>query len=106
MAINKNAKKETGTEELINYDVKVLKVTPRPKRENCYRLNLNVNGVIIYGMDYVTYTNKKGEEKVFMAFPQYQDANNNYWNHVYFPVNDPKYKPVFEDIERQIEILL
>lgn len=109
MAINRTstAKKENvEKEELIAYKVKVLKVTPRPKREGCYRFSLEVNGVTIYGMEYITYTSKQGEERTFISFPQYQDKDQNYWNHCYFPINDPKYASVKEDIERQIENLL
>lgn len=107
MAINKKVNTEEK-KELVNYVVKVLKVSARKGKPNCYRFNLEVNGIIIYGMDYITYTDRGGKEQNFIAFPQYKSNNGEekYYNHVYFPINDPDYKSVKEDIERQIESLL
>ena len=103
-------KKENNTEQKkevrTDYTVKVLKVTPRQNREGCYRFNAEVNGITIYGMEYITYTAKGGDQRSFVAFPQYQSSDGKYYNHVYFPVNDPLNTKVFEDIERQIEELL
>ena len=106
MAINKTNKTEEQAEEKIVYTVKVLKATPRKNKPNCYRFNAVVNGITVYGMDYITYTGKNGDERTFIAFPQYQSSDGNYYNHVYFPVNDPKYGDVYADIEKQIEALL
>lgn len=105
MAINKKETKQESQEK-VQYNVKVLKVTPRPKKEGCYRINLEVNGITIYGMEYVTYTSKEGKQREFIAFPQYQDKQGGYWNHVYFPINDPNYRDVFEAIETQIGSML
>ena len=108
MAINntKNEKQENKKEIRTDYEVRVLKVTPRQNREGCYRFNAEVNGITIYGMEYITYTAKGGDQRSFVAFPQYQSSDGKYYNHVYFPVNDPLNTKVFEDIERQIEELL
>lgn len=103
-------KKENTTEQKkevrTDYTVKVLKVMPRQNREGCYRFNAEVNGITIYGMEYITYTAKGGDQRSFVAFPQYQSSAGKYYNHVYFPVNDPLNTKVFGDIERQIEELL
>lgn len=108
MAINntKNEKQENKKEIRTDYEVKVLKVTPRQNREGCYRFNAEVNGITIYGMEYITYTAKGGDQRSFVAFPQYQSSDGKYYNHVYFPVNDPLNTTVFADIEKQIEALL
>ncbi len=108
MAIqNKKENTEKKEREIrTDYEVKVLKVTPRQNREGCYRFSAEVNGITIYGMEYITYTAKGGDQRTFIAFPQYQSSDGKYYNHVYFPVNDPLNTKVFEDIERQIEDLL
>lgn len=107
MAIKKeNTVEEKKEEEKIVYSVKVLKATPRKNKKDCYRFNAVVNGVTIYGMDYITYTSKTGDERSFIAFPQYQSSDEKYYNHVYFPVNDPMNATLFADIEKQIEALL
>ena len=105
MAITK--KNETEKKEVrTDYQVKVLKVTPRQNRKDCYRFNAEVNGVTIYGMEYITYTAKNGDEGCFIAFPQYKGSDEKYYNHVYFPVNDPMNTTLFSEIEKQIESLL
>lgn len=110
MAITKNEKKANAEKaaEKINYAVQVLKVSARKGKPNCYRFNLNVNGIIIYGMDYVTYTDRAGKERCFMSFPQYKSSSGDdkYYNHCYFPINDPEYADVFAEIEKQISDLL
>lgn len=105
MAINK--KEEQKKEEVrTDYEVTVLKVKARENRKDCYRFNAEVNGVTIYGMEYITYTAKNGDERSFIAFPQYQSSDGKYYNHVYFPVNDPLNATLFDSIETQIESLL
>lgn len=107
MAIQKKENTNEQKKEVrTDYEVKVLKVTPRQNREGCYRFNAEVNGITIYGMEYITYTTKSGDQRSFVAFPQYQSSNGKYYNHVYFPVNDPLNTKCFGDIERQIEELL
>ena len=103
MAINKKNEEKTVRTD---YEVKILKVTPRKNREGCYRFNADVNGVQIYGMEYITYTAKGGDQRSFVAFPQYQGSDGKYYNHVYFPVNDPMNTAIFDAIEKQIEALL
>lgn len=108
MAIQKkeNNTTEQKKEVRTDYEVKVLKVTPRQNREGCYRFNCEVNGITIYGMEYITYTAKGGDQRTFIAFPQYQSSDGKYYNHVYFAVNDPLNTKCFSEIERQIEELL
>lgn len=105
MAIQKKSE-ATNEGKKMEYTVRVLKVTPRANREGCYRFNCEVNGITIYGMEYITYTAKGGDQRHFCAFPQYQSSDGKYYNHVYFPVNDPNNKAAFDEIERQISELL
>ena len=103
-------KKENTTEQKkevrTDYEVKVLKVTPRQNREGCYRFNAEVNGITLYGLEYVTYTAKGGDSRSFVAMAQYQGSDGKYYNHYYFPVNDPLNTTLFAEIEKQIESLL
>lgn len=105
MAIQ-NTKKETNEGKKQEYVIKVLKVTPRKNREGCFRFNAEVNGVTVYGMEYITYTAKGGDQRSFIAFPQYQSSDGKYYNHVYFPVNDPNNTAPFDSIEKQISDIL
>lgn len=96
MAINK---KETKTEER-NYDVKVLSCR---EVNGAYALNLEVNGVTLYGAWYRTYTDKKTkEEKGFVAFPSHKGNDDKYYNHCWFPINEN----TLADIEKQMNAML
>lgn len=107
MAINRTEKKANAETEATVYDVQVIKVSTRKGKPDCYKFNCVVNGITIYGMDYITYTDRAGKQQQFISFPQYKSQNDEkYYNHVYFPINDPAYRPVFESIEKQIESLL
>lgn len=108
MAITKKNENTTEQKKEVrtDYQVRVLKVTPRKNRPGCYRFNVEVNGVTIYGMEYITYTAKGGDERSFCAFPQYQSSDGKYYNHVYFPINDPLNTTIFAEVEKQIEALL
>ena len=86
------------------YAIRVLKVREIKDRPGCYRFNAEVNGVTIYGMQYITFTNKSGKETSFVSFPSYKGSDGKFYNNAYFPIeNDSK---EFQTIEKQISDLL
>lgn len=86
MAIEKKNKKQ---EQETNNTIKVLKVKEIKDRKDCYRFNMEINGVTIYGCQYITYTDANGNEKCFISFPQYKSKNDDkYYNHVYVKLSD------------------
>ena len=103
MAIKKNeAKKEDRKVEYKPAEIGVSKVKEIKGKKDCYRFTLTINGVDIYGCSYVTYTGKEGEEKNFIAFPQYKGSDGKYYNNCWFPINDPAYRKEYELIEELI----
>ena len=68
MINNKKENKSASSEEKIEYQVKVLAVRPIKDRKGCYRFNAVVNGVTIYGLQYISFQNKTGEQKEFISF--------------------------------------
>ena len=103
---NKEEKKEVRKFEYKPAEIGVSKVREIKGKDDCYRFNLEINGVSIYGCSYITYTNKEGKEDNFIAFPQYKGSDGNYYNTCWFPINDPAYRKEFEEIENQISKLI
>lgn len=98
MAIKKNSK----AEENFEYKVKVLKAKDFTKGDTTIAINLLVNGVTIYGCWYRSGTDKNGKEYSMVTFPSHKGNDDNYYNHVYFKINDD----ILSDIEKQIEALI
>lgn len=86
------------------YAIRVLKVREINDRPDCYRFNAEVNGVTIYGMQYITYTNKNGKKASFVSFPSYKGSDGKFYNNCYFPIEDDSDE--FRVIEMQITDLL
>lgn len=103
MAIKKNTTKETAKVERPAYeykDIKVSRVKENKNKEDCYRFNLTVNGITLYGCQYITYTAKNGDRSSFISFPSYKGTDGKWYNHCYFPI-EPGSK-AFEEVEKQI----
>lgn len=61
-----------------------------------------VNGITIYGCNWIEGTNKKGELYEFVAFPSKKGKDDKYYNHVWFAIDDE----LLDEIGTQIEKLL
>ena len=105
MAIKKTNKEETKKAPQVEYkpaEISIAKVKPVKGKEDCYRFNLTINGVTIYGCSYVTYTNKDGKEDNFIAFPSYKGSDGEHYNTCFFPINNPAYRKEYELVEELI----
>lgn len=92
-----------SAKEPVKFNVEVLKASAIPGKENCYRFNLNVNGVTIYGMKSIAYVDDKTKEpRSFIAFPGYKGNDEKFYNNAWFPVSSE----VQDEIEKQIGNLL
>lgn len=86
-------------QETIKYDVKVIRATECKSGD--IALDLEVNGVTIYGCFYITRQTKNGEAS-FVAFPQRKGSDGKYYKYVYFPISDE----LLSEIEKEIEVLI
>ena len=102
MAINKNAKTEAKKESAMQYIIKVTRAKENANRPNSYRFSMNVNGIDINGCNYITYTDRSGEQKSFISFPQYKGSDDKYYNHCYFKISDDDFKIIEQQIEKII----
>ena len=102
MAIQKAKKNEKKKVEYKPIEIEVSRVKEIANRDDCYRFTLTINGVDINGCQYITYTTKEGEEGNFISLPAYKGSDNKYYNHAYFPINDPAYAKEFAQIENMI----
>lgn len=84
MAIKKAQKQEKET----NNTIEVLKAREIKDRKDCYRFSMRVNGVTIYGCQYITYTDRDGNEKNFVSMPQYKGSDDKCYNHCWVELSD------------------
>ena len=82
------------------YHVEVLKVTSR--KEKKINFNARVNGVTIYGMQYIEYVNKEGQPGSMIVPPSYKGSNGQYYNNAWFPIS----RELKAEIEKQLDALL
>ena len=108
MAIKKNNtntnKEEKKMENNMKYAVMVSNVKEIPNREGCYRFQLEVNGVKIYGMQYIHYTTKAGKEGDLISFPSYKGSDGEFYNNCWFPCGSDT--EAFKEIEKQLEVIV
>lgn len=100
-----DAKNKKKDEELHVYDVEILKVKDFSKDgKTCIAVDLQVNGVKIYGCWYRVYEDRKkpGEEKGFISFPSRQGSDGKYYQYAWFPISED----LLQDLEKQIETML
>ena len=65
-------------------------------------VDLEVNGVMIYGCYYREGEDKNGKEYNMLAFPSKKGSDGKYYNHAYFKISDE----LLENIQQQIDSLL
>lgn len=95
MAIQRKAKAEA---EVTNYDIKVTRA--KELDNGTIMFDMTVNGVQVYGCSYKTLKRKdNGEEFAKIGFPSRKDSDGNYYNQVYFKVNDDLVKVIEKAIE-------
>ena len=98
-------------EDKTTYTVKVIKVRPVKDKDNIVFFSANVNGVQIYDMKFIFYTDSEtGEEKSMIGFPsdKYNDkatGEEKFANKAYFPVSDELKADVLSQIEEKLKKL-
>ena len=97
MAIQKKAQK--SEESKVTYNIKV---TRAKELENCIMFDMEVNGILIYGMCYRSGKTKEGKDYTLVSFPSRKGNDGKYYNHCWFRIDDA----MITDIEKQIEALI
>ena len=83
----------------MKYDITVTRATERANKPDCYRFSMTVNGITINSCDYITYTDRSGVRKSFVAFPQYKGSDGKYYNLAWFKISDEDFKIIEQQIE-------
>lgn len=96
MAVNR---KKEQQKETMKYDVKVIRATECKSGD--IALDLEVNGVTIYGCFYVT-RKVRDVDVSFITFPSRKGSDGKYYKYVYFPISDEQ----LPEIEKEIEALI
>lgn len=96
MAIKRESKAQ---KQEANYDVQILRA--RDNGDKGIAIDLEVNGVKLYGAWYKTYEDRKkqGEETSFISFASRKGTDGKWYNYYYFPVSDE----LLAEIEKKIE---
>lgn len=105
MAIKGGAKKAAKEPEF-EYDVQVLKAKDFSKDgKTAIAVDLQVNGVKIYGCWYWVYEDRKkpGDEKGFISFPSRQGSDGKYYQHAWFPISDDLLAKIEVEIGKLLE---
>lgn len=95
---------EETTKQDINFDIKVTKA--KVISEGRVNFNIVVNGVSIYGMHLVEYTNKDGQPGTLINFPQWKgekDGQTTYNNYCFFPISKELKEDIIKKIDEVIE---
>lgn len=87
------------SEEKTNYVVNVKRA--KQWESGNISVDLEVNGVTVYGCSYVQ-GKKNDKEYAFISFPSQKGKDGNYYNHAFFPIS----AELLADIEKQIEAML
>ena len=104
MAIKKTAKANVKDESYV-YDVNILRVKDFSRDgKTAIALDLEVNGVKIYGCWYRVYEDRKkpGEEKGFISFPSRQGSDGKYYQHAWFPISEDLLEKLEKEIEKKL----
>lgn len=100
MALKSKAQEQK--QEAAKYDVKVTRAKDFTKDgKTCVAIDMEVNGVTIYGSYYRCGTDKNGKEYSMVSFPS-KKSGEKYYNHAYFPISEE----VMDSIEKQIDQLI
>ncbi len=100
MALKSKAQEQQKEEK--QYDVKVTRAKDFTKDgKTCVAIDMEVNGVTIYGSYYRCGTDKNGKEYSMVSFPS-KKSGERYYNHAYFPISEE----VMDSIEKQIDALI
>lgn len=64
---------------------------------------VKINGVTIYGCRAVTYTDKEGKSKDFLAFPERKGSDGKYYKHAYIALSQEDQQKICDAIWAKLE---
>lgn len=82
------------------FEVSVTRAREIKKEDNeqVIAFDINVNGIIIYGMIYRSGVSENGKDYELISFPARKGTDNKYYNHVYFPISRELQDGIIEQI--------
>ena len=89
MAIAKKTKEAKTIPQVEDHAIRILKASEMKDRADCYRFSMEINGITVYGCQYITYTDRDGKIGTFISFPQYYAKNQDkYYNHAWCALSE------------------
>lgn len=92
----KGSTKKTET----NYDVKVTRA--KEIKEGTVAFDMVVNGVTVYGCWYREGKDKKGNDYEIISFPSHKGADDKYYNHVWFKIEDDVKADIIDQLQKMV----
>lgn len=97
---------KSNKEEKTNIDFQVFVTKAKVIGEGRVNFNIIVNGVSIFGMHLIEYTNKEGQSGTLINFPQWKgekDGQATYNNYCFFPISKAMKEEIISQIDKVIE---
>ena len=90
--MSRRNKEESAEKKTVVSDIKVLRAK---EYQNTVFIDLEVNGVRIYGCRYV-----EGKNGDFISFPSYKAKDGKYYNHAYVELDEAMVSLIDEQIDK------
>lgn len=90
-------------EKLVSFEVVSAKEGTSGNGNEWQLCTVKINGVTIYGCRAVTYTDKEGKSKDFLAFPERKGADGKYYKHAFIPLSQEDQQKICDAIWAKLE---
>lgn len=104
---NAGGGKTSEFEKLVSFEILSAKEGKSAAGKEWQLCTVKINGVTIYGCRAVTYTDKEGKSKDFLAFPERQgkdkDGNDCYYKHAFIPLSQEDQQKICDAIWAKLE---
>lgn len=100
---NKGGAKAPEFDKLVSFEVVSAKEGKSSKGNDWQLCTVKINGVTIYGCKAVTYTDKEGKSKDFLAFPERKGSDGKYYKHAYIALSPEDQQKICDAIWAKLE---
>lgn len=100
---SKGGAKDPEFDKLVSFEVVSAKEGKSAGGNDWQLCTVKINGVTIYGCKAVTYTDKEGKSKDFLAFPERKGSDGKYYKHAYIALSPEDQQKICDAIWAKLE---
>ena len=100
---SKGGAKAPEFEKLVSFEVISAKEGTTGNGNDWQICTVKINGVTIFGCRAVTYKDKEGKSKDFLAFPERKGSDGKYYKHAYIPLSQEDQQKICDAIWAKLE---